>query len=187
MSLLLPVGVVSSKGHDDDEDDEGDDKLAAWKINAINERVDQCEKRKLFQQKEELMLDNLKLTADDIPMPLLQDTALGKTLYTLTLCGNPLQTIPDRLVQCLPELRVLDLQQCDLQTLPEHWNLPRLTTLDLSHNLLTGFPDEVCILSATMAGKCNAIHTILTQTLSSVRRMIDGDRMCYGVFPSCGR
>jgi Leucine-rich repeat (LRR) protein len=148
MSLLLPVGVVSSKGHDDDEDDEddeGDDKLAAWKINAIHERVDQCEKRKLFQQKEELMLDNLKLTADDIPMPLLDDTILGITLYTLTLCGNPLQTIPDRLVQCLPELRVLDLQQCDLQTLPEHWNLPRLTTLDLSHNLLTSFPDEVCI------------------------------------------
>lgn len=136
-SLIFPIGV-SSNGHHDGN-------LEAWKSNAINQRVNQCEKRK-FLKKKELLLDDLKLTADDIPLQLLNETTLGNTLYKLTLRGNRLKAVPDRLVQCLPALRILDLQQCDLRTLPKHWNLPKLVTLDLSHNSLTCFPEDVCIL-----------------------------------------
>jgi Leucine rich repeat len=136
-SLIFPIGV-SSNGHHDGN-------LEAWKSNAINQRVNQCEKRKFLKKNKELLLDDLKLTADDIPLQLLNETTLGNTLYKLTLRGNRLKAVPDKLVQCLPALRVLDLQQCDLRTLPKHWNLPRLATLDLSHNLLICFPEDVGI------------------------------------------
>jgi Leucine-rich repeat (LRR) protein len=145
-SLIFPIGV-SSNGHHDGN-------LEAWKSNAINQRVNQCEKRKLFKQKKELMLDDLKLTADDIPLQLLNETTLGNTLYKLTLKGNRLKAVPDKLVQCLPALRILDLQQCDLRTLPKHWNLPRLVTLDLSHNLLVSFPEDVRIPLTTQCMPC---------------------------------
>jgi Leucine-rich repeat (LRR) protein len=136
-SLIFPIGV-SSNGHHDGN-------LEAWKSNAINHRVNLCEKRKFLKKNKELLLDDLKLTADDIPLQLLNETTLGNTLYKLTLRGNRLKAVPDKLVQCLPALRVLDLQQCDLRTLPKHWNLPRLATLDLSHNLLICFPEDVGI------------------------------------------
>lgn len=135
-SLIFPIGVSSSANH------EGN--LEVWKSTAINQRVNQCEKRKFLLKKKELLLDDLKLTADDIPLQLLNETTLGNTLQKLTLRGNRLKAIPGKLVQCLPLLRELDLQQCDLRTLPDVlWKLPKLTTLDLSHNVLTFFPEEV--------------------------------------------
>ena len=73
-------------------------------------------------------------------------------LYKLNLAGNRLSTIPTPLIVQLTGLRVLDLSQCDLYTLPERWDLPSLKKLILSHNRIqTCFPEVrdiyVCLSS----------------------------------------
>jgi Leucine-rich repeat (LRR) protein len=71
-------------------------------------------------------------------------TALGNSLHKLSLEGNRLGAIPPQLVVSLPVLRTLDLSQCELHQLPPHFNLPKLTVLNLSNNRFADFPDEVC-------------------------------------------
>jgi Leucine-rich repeat (LRR) protein len=108
----------------------------------INLLLDQCESVR-FPFKKKLILSDLNLTAADIPLGDLCGTSLGNSLHKLTLAGNRLGTVPPALVQNLPGLRHLDLSQCELHHLPDKWNLPKLTRLNLSHNRLTDFPEEV--------------------------------------------
>ncbi|VEU35608.1 unnamed protein product [Pseudo-nitzschia multistriata] len=98
-----------------------------------------------FPFKKKLMLNQLQMTAADIPVKDLYGTVLGQSLYKLSLSGNRLSTIPRKLVTCLPTLKTMDLSQCQLHQLPEQWNLPKLTRLDLSHNRLTDFPEETML------------------------------------------
>jgi Leucine-rich repeat (LRR) protein len=108
----------------------------------INILLDQCESAR-FTFKKKLALNNLNLTAADIPLKDLCGTPLGDTLNKLSIIGNQLGTVPARLMQNLPALKHLDLSQCQLQHLPDRWNLPQLKRLNLSHNKLTDFLDEV--------------------------------------------
>jgi len=37
----------------------------------------------------------------------------------------------------------MNLSHCLIYELPKRWNLPLLKKLDISHNILIGFPEEV--------------------------------------------
>jgi Leucine-rich repeat (LRR) protein len=126
--------------HDGNSDDGlGSD---AAKRRQINILLDQCESAR-FTFKKRLALNNLSLTASDIPLKDLCGTPLGNSLHKLSLTGNRLGTIPARLVQSLPYLKHMDLSQCELHHLPDKWSLPQLKKLNLSHNKLSDFPEEV--------------------------------------------
>ena len=112
--------------------------------------MDQCETVR-FPFKKRLVLANLNLTEDELPIKKICGKTLGSALYKLNLAGNRLSTIPTPLIVQLTGLRVLDLSQCDLYTLPERWDLPSLKKLILSHNRIqTCFPEVrsiyVCLL-----------------------------------------
>jgi Leucine-rich repeat (LRR) protein len=134
-SLIFPTGVepppTTHGAHASD--------LMAHKINLL---LDQCETVR-FPFKKKLNLGSLDLTAAQIPVKDLYGTSLGNSLHKLSLNGNRLSVIPPTLVTCLPVLKTLDLSQCELHQLPERWNLPQLKRLNLSHNRLTDFPEEV--------------------------------------------
>ena len=135
-SLIFPTGVeppADAKGESSN--------LKRHKINLL---LDQCETVR-FPFKKKLMLNNLHLTASDIPVKDLYGTSLGNSLHKLSLAGNRLSTIPPKLVTCLPVLKTLDLSQCELHQLPEKWNLLQLKRLNLSHNRLTEFPEETML------------------------------------------
>lgn len=133
-SLIFPTGIGSNP-----EDDSESAKLKRRKVNLA---LDQCEAVR-FPFKKKLILANLELSAGDIPLKDLCGTSLGNSLHRLSLAGNRLGTVPPKLVQSLPVLKHLDLSQCELSQLPEKWNLPKLTRLNLSHNGFTDFPEEV--------------------------------------------
>lgn len=133
-SLIFPTGVEVS-GKDESES-------ANIKRRKLNLLLDQCETVR-FPFKKKLSLDNMKLSSSDLPLKDLLGTPLGNSLHKLSLVGNRLTAIPERLVQTLPVLKHLDLSQCDLVTLPETWHLPQLKRLNLSHNRIADFPDEV--------------------------------------------
>jgi Leucine-rich repeat (LRR) protein len=119
-----------------------DSEAVEQKRRHIDLALDQCESMRL-PCKKKLMLNNLSLTAFDIPLRDLCGTSLGDSLRKLSLAGNPLGSISTKLVCSLPALKILDLSQCELTRLPDKWNLPQLTRLNLSHNRLTEFPEEV--------------------------------------------
>jgi Leucine-rich repeat (LRR) protein len=135
-SLIFPTGVEPPTGSDATG---GSVNVKRHKINIL---LDQCETVR-FPFKKKLALNALGLTAADVPVKDLYGTNLGNTLHKLSLAGNRLSTIPPKLVTCLPTLKTLDLSQCELHQLPERWNLPQLKRLNLSHNRLTDFPEEV--------------------------------------------
>ena len=101
--------------------------------------------------KKKLMLNDLNLTASDIPIEELcgdlcgSGTVLGNSLHKLSLSGNGLGVLPPKLVQSLPMLKTLDLSQCKLHELPKYWDLPKLTFLNLSLNFFSVFPEEVSV------------------------------------------
>jgi len=133
-SLIFPTGIDS---HGDGESD-----AVKQKRRKVNLALDQCESAR-FAFKKKLILQNMDLCAADIPVKDLNGTALGNSLVKLSLQGNRLGTVPERLVQNLPVLKTLDLSQCELSQLPDKWNLPKLLKLNLSHNGFTEFLDEV--------------------------------------------
>jgi hypothetical protein len=133
-SLIFPTGV-EAPGADEAQTNTS-------KTREINLRLDQCETVR-WPMKKKLNLENMQLSAAEIPVSYLFETPLGNTLHKLSVAKNRLSTIPIKLVQCLPILKHLDLSQCELVTLPDKWDLPQLKKLNLSHNKLTDFPDEV--------------------------------------------
>jgi Leucine rich repeat len=114
----------------------------AAKRQKICRLLDQCASARCMSRKV-LAINNLNLTAADIPVEDLCGTPLGNSLRKLSLIGNPLSSPPDRLVKSLPALGDMDLSRCELHRLPDKWSLPQLKTLNLSHNKLTEFPGEV--------------------------------------------
>ena len=120
----------------------GKEDASSIKRQKINLILDACETVR-FPFKKKLILNNMNLSAVDIPVKDLSGTSLGNSLHKLSLAGNRLLTIPPKLVTCLPNLKHLDLSQCELHQLPERWKLPQLKRLVLSHNRLTDFPEEV--------------------------------------------
>jgi Leucine-rich repeat (LRR) protein len=141
-----PSGAVFTN-HSVSADDRGrmESESDALKRNSkVNVRLDQCQAVRFPFQKRRLMLHKLNLTGADIPTPDLCGTALGDSLHELSLWGNRrLGSVPPLLVVSLPVLKTLDLSDCELYELPEHFDLPKLTRLNLSHNRFTGLPDEV--------------------------------------------
>lgn len=138
-SLIFPTGVDAAGTDDRLRNDSEMVKVVRTKVNF---RLDQCEAVR-FPFKKKLLLDNLHLASNDIPMKDLCGTGLGNALHKLSLAKNRLISIPPQLVMSLPVLKTLDISQCELHQLPEFFNLPKLTRLNLSHNLLIDFPDEV--------------------------------------------
>ncbi len=112
--------------------------------NKIALLLDACEAVR-FPFKKKLILDSLRMTAADIPVKDFYGTVLGQSLHKLSLSGNRLSTIPRKLVTCLPNLKNMDISQCELHQLPERWNLPQLKRLNLSHNRLSDFPEETML------------------------------------------
>lgn len=104
--------------------------------------MDQCETVR-FPFKKRLILANLNLSHDEIPVDQICSDRLGSALYKLSLAGNRLHSIPEQLIAKLTGLRVLDFSQCDLHRIPEKWDLPSLKKLNLSHNCIKGFLAEV--------------------------------------------
>lgn len=132
----------------------------------ITRRLNECEERAAKRFVLPLMGNRIKLdlsgtsmtSEDDIPVKDLCNTPLGNVLQKLLLRKNKLKSIPPSIVQYLPALTVLDLQQCSLHELPEVWNLPKLKTLDVSCNHLTDFPGEVreYLLHFDVANSCKS-------------------------------
>jgi Leucine-rich repeat (LRR) protein len=149
-SLTFPTGVDSVPVVNRARMESGSAKV---KSSEVNLQLDQCEAVR-FPFKKKLMLNNLSLTSADIPMNDLCGRYLGNSLHKLSLAGNRLGVVPPRLVMSLPVLRALDLSQCELHQLPEHFNLPKLARLNLSHNRLTEFPEEVSFESFVLSITC---------------------------------
>lgn len=107
--------------------------------------LDRCKAsvERLFRKKNHLGLDNRSITDCQIPMEKLNGTKFGHNLQSMSLSYNKLETLPQSLVRCLPNLKVLNLSHCLIYELPKRWNLPLLKKLDISHNLLITFPEEV--------------------------------------------
>ena len=133
-SLIFPTGVEAPG----DELSGGD----SAKMRRINLMLDQAETVR-FPFKKKLILECMGLVAADVPVKDLCNTSLGNSLHKLSLQGNRLSEIPPTLVTCLPALKTLDLSQCELHQLPAKWDLPQLRRLNLSHNRISDFPDEV--------------------------------------------
>ena len=148
-SLIFPTGVEAGGGRSGSSHGGGTNDKGVYseannlKRRKINLLLDQCESVRFLKKK--LVLNNLGLSAADIPVADLCGTPLGNALHKLSLAGNRLVSVPAKLVQSLPTLKHLDLSQCELHQLPDQWNLPQLKRLNLSHNRLTEFPEEVCI------------------------------------------
>jgi len=104
--------------------------------------IDQCETVR-FPFKKRLILANLSLSHDDIPVQDICSERMGSALYKLSLAGNQILSIPEPLVLKLTGLRVLDVSQCGLRSLPDVWDLPSLRKLVVSHNRIQVFPAEV--------------------------------------------
>lgn len=151
-SLIFPTGVEPTansgrgtsigsvgRGSSASSSDYAANNLKRRKVNLL---LDQCETVR-FPFKKKLILSDLNLAASDIPVKDLCGTPLGQSLHKLSLAGNRLGYIPAKLVTNLPMLKHFDLSQCELHQLPETWSLPNLRRLNLSHNRLTDFPEEV--------------------------------------------
>ena len=136
--------------HDDNDNNEQHDNSSLNK-NKKNKRekvkslVEEC-RRSRIPFKRKLKLQNINLGPEDIPINDLMGTPLGDSLSKLSLSCNHLSAIPPRLVSCLPALTSLDLSRCKLRELPTTWKLPKLKRLNLSHNLISEFPQEVSIV-----------------------------------------
>ena len=104
--------------------------------------MDQCEMVR-FPFKKKLILANLNLNHEEIPVDEICSDTLGMTLYKLSLAGNRLHSIPEPLTVKLTGLRLLDIRQCDLQIIPVTWDMPLLKKLIMSHNQIKAFPAEV--------------------------------------------
>ena len=152
-SLIFPTGVepstsagrntsIGSVGRGSSNASSSDYAANNLKRRKVNLLLDQCETVR-FPFRKKLILNDLALTAADIPVKDLCGTPLGQSLHKLSLAGNRLGYIPGKLVTNLPVLKHLDLSQCELHHLPEIWYLPNLRRLNLSHNRLTDFPEEV--------------------------------------------
>jgi hypothetical protein len=113
------------------------------KTQQVAMRLHQCETGVSCGGKLKLNLDDLELRATDIPVTALMDSPIGKSLFKLSLSRNPLCSLPDKLVQNLPSLYLLELSLCELVTLPILWYMPQLRKLNLSYNKLTEFPSKV--------------------------------------------
>ena len=107
-----------------------------------------------FPFKKKLILENMGLMARMCPSRICNNTSLGNSLHKLSLAGNRLASIPPQLVVCLPTLKHLDLSQCELHQLPEKWNLPQFKRLNLSHNRISEFPDEVSFMHILVGTVC---------------------------------
>lgn len=175
-SLIFPTGVEAGGGRSGSGGAGAGDNGVYSEANNLKRRkinllLDQCESVRFLKKK--LVLNNLGLSAADIPVTDLCGTPLGNALHKLSLAGNRLVSVPAKLVQSLPTLKHLDLSQCELHQLPDQWNLPQLKRLNLSHNRLTEFPEEVCChvsVSVSCTGKsklkllyvsCTALRCIL--------------------------
>jgi len=110
---------------------------------AIEECQTSTKKRFFGRKKSRLVLSNLGLKENDVPVNALYQTPLGINLHTLSLTNNHLETIPSQLALCLPNLKCLDLSHCFIYDLPKKWSLPKLKKLNVSHNLLISFPSAV--------------------------------------------
>jgi len=109
--------------------------------------MDQCETVR-FPFKKRLILANMNLSHEEIPVDqICSADRLGSALYKLSLAGNRLHSIPEPLIVKLTGLRVLDLNQCDLHSIPDKWDLPSLKKLNLSHNRI-----QNCLSESVMRG-----------------------------------
>mmetsp|Transcript_31822 Transcript_31822/g.60811 ORF Transcript_31822/g.60811 Transcript_31822/m.60811 type:complete len:235 (-) Transcript_31822:517-1221(-) len=104
--------------------------------------MDQCETVR-FPFKKRLILANMNLSHEEIPVDQICSDRLGTALYKLSLSGNRVYSIPDQMTVKLTGLRVLDVSQCDLHSVPDKWDLPSLKKLNLSHNRILKCPSEV--------------------------------------------
>ncbi len=102
--------------------------------------MDQCERLR-FPFKKKLILANLNLNHEEIPVDDFFSDTLGTTLYKLSLAGNRLHSIPEQSIVKLTGLWILDISQCDLQVIPVTWNMPLLKKLIMTHNQIKAFPN----------------------------------------------
>jgi len=136
--------------------------------------LDRCKSRmeRLFYRKYHLGLDNRHITDSQIPMKKLQGTKFGHNLQSMSLSYNKLETLPQSLVRCLPNLRVLNLSHCIIYELPKRWNLPLLKKMDISHNLLITFPEENMLVGLLGLEELNLSGNKLTKVQVSTNPII---------------
>ena len=114
----------------------------------VRERLHQVQS---YSGTRRLILRDLNLTRKEVPVESICSPRLGRMLCKLSLAGNRLDTVPERIVMELIGLRTLDLSQCGLVSVPEVWNLMELRRLNLSHNRLKTFLPEVCEIQGRRA------------------------------------
>lgn len=119
----------------------GDAPVDSEKARIIKRLLIQCEAVG-WPFKKKLILANLNLAFEDIPIEGICSERLGPSLNKLSLWGNCIEMLPDPLVLRLGGLRTLELGNCGLTHLPECWDLPSLKKLCLRRNKLVQFPHE---------------------------------------------
>ena len=134
-SSRIPPTGVRAPGNEVSESD-------GAKMRRINLMLGQAKTEHLTFNKE-LILDGMRLVAANVPVQELINTTIGNSLRKLSLKENPLSSVPPMLLTFLHALETLDLRQCKIHRLPDKWDLPQLKHLNLSHNLISEFPDEV--------------------------------------------
>jgi len=146
--LGRPTSLLSRKPHTTPDGFRDAESVVRKKREKINSLMEQVEATR-FPFRKKLLLDNMNLTVDDIPLQhLFGNSVLWTSLHTLSLAGNNqfgVMSLPSELVQSFPDLKQLNLSNCGLRLLPEHWNLPKLAWIDLSHNNLTEFLEEAML------------------------------------------
>jgi hypothetical protein len=117
----------------------------AEKMRRVKKVMEQCEAVG-WPFRKKLILSNLNLRFEDVPVERICSDKLGPSMQKLSLVGNHfLCAVPDPLVVKLVGLRTLDLSKCNLRNLPEIWDLPLLKKLNLGRNKLSDFPNEVSL------------------------------------------
>lgn len=148
-----------------------DDEAFNSKVSLLLSRCKSKMERMLLR-KNHLSLDNRDMTESQIPMVELNGTKLGHHLQSLSLSYNKLETLPESLVRCLPNLRSMNLSHCFIYDIPKRWNLPLLKKLDISHNLLIEFPGESMLLGLLVLEELNLSGNKLTEVKLSTNPYI---------------